>query len=233
MNSDADKRSDDSALAAEYVLGVLPNAERTAVQRRLASDTGLQREVAVWDQHLSPLSEEIEPVAPPQAIWNRIEQQLFPDSKKAAATWWNSLAFWRGFSIAASAALATLAGVLFITPAVQQGAGETLIAELSGETGAIKLAALYDAKTGALKLNRTAGTAAAGRVFELWLIEGGNNPVSLGVLPSDTRTAITIPDRLRQKLANATLAISDEPRGGSPTGQPTGAVLAAGKVIDI
>lgn len=233
MNNDTDKRRDDSALAAEYVLGVLPNAERAAFARRLVSDLALQRDVAAWEQHLSALNEAIEPVAPPRAVWNRIEERVFGATTEPRVTWWNSLAFWRGFSIATSAALATLVGILVTTPTGQQGTGETLVADLSGETGAVKLAAFYDARTGALKLNRVAGTAAAGRAFELWLIEGSNNPVSLGVLPEGNRSTVSIPENLRQKLVDATLAISDEPTGGSPTGQPTGSVLAAGKVINI
>jgi len=39
-----------------------------------------------------------------------------------------------------------------------------------------------------------------------------------------------VPDDLRRRVAGAVLAISDEPEGGSPTGAPTGDVLAVGPV---
>jgi anti-sigma-K factor RskA len=66
----------------------------------------------------------------------------------------------------------------------------------------------------------------------LWLIAGGNAPVSLGVLPDSGIVALAFPVDLKDQLRGATLAISDEPDGGSPTGQPTGAVLATGVVSD-
>jgi anti-sigma-K factor RskA len=41
---------------------------------------------------------------------------------------------------------------------------------------------------------------------------------------------VSIPATLRDAIQTATLVVSDEPPGGSSTGQPTGAVLATGKV---
>jgi anti-sigma-K factor RskA len=38
-------------------------------------------------------------------------------------------------------------------------------------------------------------------------------------------------DRTRELVAGATLAISVEPIGGSPTGQPTGPVILTGKLM--
>ena len=65
----------------------------------------------------------------------------------------------------------------------------------------------------------------------MWLIaDGAGAPVSLGVLPAAQFAELAIPADQIAALAGATLAISDEPLGGSPTGQPTGAILAVGKV---
>jgi anti-sigma-K factor RskA len=56
----------------------------------------------------------------------------------------------------------------------------------------------------------------------------------LGILATDeTINEIIIPESLRIKMVGATLAISDEPAGGSPTGAPTGAVLAAGEITTL
>jgi anti-sigma-K factor RskA len=52
----------------------------------------------------------------------------------------------------------------------------------------------------------------------------------LGVLPADPTTAVILPEALRADVADLVLAVSDEPPGGSPTGAPTGAVLAVGQV---
>ena len=67
--------------------------------------------------------------------------------------------------------------------------------------------------------------AARDRDLELWILPPGAKGVaSLGVLPVTGRTL-----RLPSMPPTGTqLLISLEPRGGSPTGQPTGPVLYAG-----
>jgi anti-sigma-K factor RskA len=55
--------------------------------------------------------------------------------------------------------------------------------------------------------------------------------VSLGVLPASALAVVSVPEALRTATIGGTLAISDEPVGGSPTGAPSGAVLAVGSVI--
>ena len=78
-----------------------------------------------------------------------------------------------------------------------------------------------------------AGARAEGKDFELWMIEGKNAPVSMGLIPSGQTVHIELTPALQQKLAKgAVLAISLEPKGGvaSETG-PTGPVLFKGELI--
>ena len=177
-----------------------------------------------------PLGFGIEPVRPPSRVLHAIEARLFVP---AARRGWRGLLFWQGLSVASLSALAVMVALYVRLPSPPPATNTVYIAELEGATGAVRLAALYDARTGVLKLNRTEGTAATGRAYELWLIEGQDRPVSLGVLPVDQRSTLALPEALRAKIGSAVLAISDEPAGGSPTGQPTGAVLATGKVSAI
>ena len=105
---------------------------------------------------------------------------------------------------------------------------------MQADASPVRYVALYQAGTGSIDLTRLAGEPAAGRDFELWLIEGGNAPRSLGLLPDSGPARITLPPSLASRLSGgATLAISDEPVGGSPTGAPTGAVLALGELRGI
>ena len=64
----------------------------------------------------------------------------------------------------------------------------------------------------------------ANRSAELWWIGADGTPVSVGVLPDTGRQGLT-----RQGLTGdepaPTFAVSIEPRGGSPTGAPTGKVI--------
>ena len=83
-------------------------------------------------------------------------------------------------------------------------------------------------------LSLVSGERAAGKDFELWMIEGKNAPVSMGIIPAGQTTHIPVTPAVQQKLAQgAVLAVSVEPTGGSPTGQPTGPVVAAGDLKGI
>jgi anti-sigma-K factor RskA len=56
----------------------------------------------------------------------------------------------------------------------------------------------------------------------------------MGVLPTDNIYEVDVPEELQAAMSSeAVLAITDEPEGGSPSGKPTGAVLAAGPVQQI
>lgn len=221
----------DEVLAAEYVLGVLPHPERQAFAARLENDDALRSEVRFWSEQLSPLADEIEAVEPAAAVFKSIENRLF-DESAIRRSLWSSLAFWRGLAIACLAAI-VFAGIYVASLPGPAPDRPSYVAEISGDAAAVRLIVLFEPDTGLLKLNRTDGLPQAGRDFELWLIEGDSNPISLGVLPADKKTALLVPENLRNRFPNAVLAVSDEPQGGSPTGQPTGAVLATGAIAEI
>jgi anti-sigma-K factor RskA len=66
----------------------------------------------------------------------------------------------------------------------------------------------------------------AGSDYELWALPKGRAPVSLGVLPAEGATSRTLTAIQKEALASSSqVAVSIEPRGGSPTGQPTGDVV--------
>jgi anti-sigma-K factor RskA len=80
----------------------------------------------------------------------------------------------------------------------------------------------------------TPAALASGRDAELWLIPPGGKPLSLGVIARTKPTSVNLrPDLLAQLSARALLAVSVEPRGGSPTGQPTGPVVAKGAISGV
>jgi anti-sigma-K factor RskA len=64
---------------------------------------------------------------------------------------------------------------------------------------------------------------------ELWVIPSDGKPRSLGTMASRRQMHMQLADALAQLLQQgATIAISVEPPGGSPTGAPTGPVVASG-----
>ena len=67
--------------------------------------------------------------------------------------------------------------------------------------------------------------------FELWLLPADKSkPISLGLLPQKGATTLKVPVEVVPLMDSGALAVSLEPIGGSPTGQPTGAVLYLGKL---
>jgi anti-sigma-K factor RskA len=77
-------------------------------------------------------------------------------------------------------------------------------------------------------------TIAAANSFELWMLPGegpDQAPVSLGLIPASGEISLRLTAELAAALVAAGgLAVSLEPAGGSPTGQPTGPILYQGVI---
>ena len=204
---------EDDALAAEYVLGVLDLAERTAVDARVKQDSVFAASVAAWESRLAGLNDAYAEVPAPNLL-PQIEARLFPQAAKPARNWFGWLA---GLATAAAIAIA----VVVVVP---RGASPEFVATLTAADQPLVFAASYTG--GTLTLNQTKGAAAgAANDYQLWLIVGDAAPVSLGLIdaPTISRPVATLPE-------GAVIAVSLEPAGGSTTGAPTGPVLVTGVV---
>ncbi len=230
MTAEGDHSDDDIALAGEYALHLMDADARRAFEARLAREPALRDLVRDWDENFIVMAEGFSPVAPPARLKAAIEKRLFAETaapRRAGSPF--------GWILGAlSAGVLALLLVVFLPDTRLAPEGPAYIAEIAAEDGSLVVEARFDPESGGLSIERQAGAAAAGRVLELWLIaEGAAAPVSLGVLPEEQSATLGIPETLVAALAGGTLAISDEPPGGSPTGQPTGAVLAVGAVTGI
>jgi anti-sigma-K factor RskA len=219
----------DSVRAAEYALGVMQGAARNDFSRRLALEPTLAAAVRQWDEHFVSFAEDIAPEQPPRHIEAALEKRLFSGTtSQQKSSLWNSLGFWRGLAAASFAAVVAL-GAWTLQPVTDTA----MVAQVAAEQGNFKLVAYYDEGKAELRLNRVDGAAATGRSLELWLIAGTDAPVSLGVLTDAATTRVNVPASLQAKFKGGILAVSDEPSGGSPTGSPTGAVLATGSLTEV
>jgi len=226
-------QEEDVHLAAEYALGVLQGPDRQAFERRLAQEPVLAAEVRDWDESFAGLASGYVSATPPVQNWSRIQQRLFGREREdLKPSLWSSLGFWRGLTALSLAGVIGL-GAWNFRPTQPGPESTSVIAQVQNEAARLKLAVAFDVNTGELRLNRLEGAPAAGRSLELWLIAGKEAPVSLGVLPLAATSHITVPDSLRDKMVGGVLAVSDEPEGGSPTGSPTGAVLATGELTRV
>ena len=138
--------------------------------------------------------------------------------------------FWRGFALASALAAACLGGLIYL--GAVNGAAP-LIATIEGGGNRVFVATI-DARRGTVSVVPASYSADATRVPELWLIPADGKPRALGLLRADRTVTIAIPPEFAsQTVSNATLAVSLEPPGGSPTGAPTGPVIGAGKLTSL
>ena len=227
--SDQGHRHEDESLAAEYVLGVLPDAERKAFAARLSADAALRTQVQFWEQQFSAFNGDYAASNPPPALRAAVHARLFGTEVKSG--FWHRLSFWRTLSFASLAALAL---VVALPSFNNTNLKPNSVAELAiQQGGGVQLAAYFDPNKKVIRYNRLSDAAATGRDFELWVIIGKDAPVSLGVVPAEKNGVIKVSATLAAQMSDAVLAISDEPKGGSPTGKATGAVLSVGKLTPI
>lgn len=226
-------RSRDEVLAGEYVLGVLSGADRQKVDARLRHDRQFAAMVKRWEENLIQFNDDYAEAPPPDHLFSKIEDRLFMSPATVAAakgSLWNSLVLWRGLSFASIAALGLVVGFDY-AERMRPKPQTALTAELAGENQAIALHARYDGTSGRLSVTPVASGGADQKSLELWLVEGDQAPISLGVLPQTGQGELDVPQDLRDRLASGVvLAVSLEPFGGSPTGQATGPVIALGEV---
>lgn len=224
-------RSRDEVLAGEYVLGVLSMQDRRVVEERMRHDRPFAAIVSRWETNLSAFNDEYEGVAPSRETFKQIEARLFGDAVKPPSFSqgiWNSAVFWR--SLAFACIVVAVSAVIFASGVVPQPKGPTpLVADLSAANSGVNLLASYEVQSGRLKIVPVATGKPEEKSLELWLVPGSGTPRSLGVFQPGESGELVIPADLRNYVADgATLAVSLEPFGGSPSGQVTGPVIASG-----
>jgi anti-sigma-K factor RskA len=221
--ADAD---DIDALAGEYVLGTLDAAERRAAELRLSSDAAFRSAVAAWESRLQPLSDTARPEPPARDLFAEIMARLADDIGRGGnvevASLRRRVARWRLATAIATAA----AAVLLVVALSGKPTPEKYVATLTPQGGAPGFVLTVDTVRHTLTVSRITDAAPAGKSYELWAIEPGAKPRSLGVVTkANYQRPLDVP------ADNLTLAVSVEPEGGSPTDAPTGPVVFSGALV--
>ncbi|KNC13120.1 hypothetical protein AC790_10810 [Pantoea sp. RIT-PI-b] len=208
----------DDALSAEYALGTLSGLARLRFATRLRAEPTLAANVARWQAMLAGLDSQLGPITPPEKVWKKIALSL-PEKREQPPQ-----RRYVGWMLAASiAAIALIATFLLQPPTL------TPLTVLSDAQHREQWVVSADSKLAQLSLTPLHPAAlTASNSLELWLIPAGKAPISLGLLDSQNATAIALKNR--NLVRSDMIAISLEPQGGSPTGQPTGPVLYSGQL---
>lgn len=219
-------QQEDDALAAELALGLLEGEEAKAAVTRLSEDPAFAQNVRDWQERLSGMAEGMTPVMAPARAWQGIREKLGHVAAPLTEDPTRSHPWWRGPAgiFAGLCAVAAIALFLWLPGSVQDTSGPAYRAELISEDEALRIAARLESRE--IEVTLEQGSAAEGRDFEIWWIEpDGSAPVSLGVIPESGSARVSLPEGATPG-ESVKIAVSNEPTGGSPTGQATGAVLA-------
>ncbi len=205
-------------LAAEYVLGTLHGRARARFERLMQQDRQLRDDVADWQTRMMPLADSLAPIKPRGRVWRDIRSSLGFDTVSR-----RSFLFWRNLGVFSSAA-AILMAVYISTASLHTSAHDYIAIIADKHAKPIWLFSSNDTVISIKSL--VPSTVIAGRSLELWLLPDGGQPVSLGLLPLNGNKTRLLPHAVAKLMANShALAVSLEPAGGSPTGQPTGPIL--------
>lgn len=246
------------ALAAEFALGLLSPEDAARAEARAASDAAFAAEVERWRRNFLAFDRTSAMASLPPDLWSRIEARLelpadapsletsrsaelreagrLPVSSAEAAAdsrrrlfgmIWESLAFWRIGGLVATAAAIVIA--MGLGSQLQQArSAPVLVAILQtpdNQTAAV-VNAFADGRTELVPL--TTFTVPAGRVLEIWTLwDRQVGPRSVGLLQAMSTARLRLDNLPRGE--GQLFEITLEPAGGSPTGRPTGPVLAIGR----
>ncbi|MGU3360747.1 anti-sigma factor domain-containing protein [Methylobacterium sp. M6A4_1b] len=243
---------------AEYVLGTLPLPERAAVDLELAVDPAARAARDAWERRLAPLALAAPEVAPGPGVWPAIARQVASDASAGRpgagrspaslglaanddriGALQGSLRRWRlatGAAAALAAGLALFVAVGGPRPGTGLDDGRYLAVVSSGGEAPALLVSI-DTRAGTARVRPVGAQTPSGHSLELWYVGAGAAPKTLGLVGTGAKALDKALDKARilpargDALAAGTFAVSVEPAGGSPTGQPTGPVVYSGKLI--
>jgi anti-sigma-K factor RskA len=227
-------REDQLAAAGEYVIGALEGADLAAFEAQMASDAELAATVRRLQEQMQALDDTAVAMPVGPDLWSGIEARLgpqdaAPERAVRAAQAIRTKPVTRPW-LALAASVVVAAGIGFATGSLMQPEARpvviaVLIDEGGGEPGAI-VEAFADNSVRIVPLEAFA--VPEGRILEVWTLpDPATGPVSLGTF-TDPQSIRLAGASLPQPQAGQLYEITLEPAPGSPTGRPTGPILAKG-----
>jgi anti-sigma-K factor RskA len=230
--------------AGLYVLGALNPEEMRAVRADAERDPALAADIVAWEQRLTPLVHLLPLMPVPDTLWQELETRLNRLSSGGQAIGQiyqpplrqrtrrrgerQAMEAWRAVAFGAMALAASLA-IIMLTRSQQPPPALAMIMPAQPGLGGWLVSVKPDGEIHAVAQGALSHTLA--QDFELWaLADGSTTPVPLGLLPQTSSTVLRPHDLPKHQF---TLLVSLEPKGGSPTGLPTGPVLFSSQPITV
>jgi anti-sigma-K factor RskA len=238
----------DNVTAADFVMGLLDDADHAAAERRLATEPSFAQAVSAWRERLADLDLTAEEAPPSPALWQRIADatrvapiDALPSARAAlrGATLWDDIRFWRGLGIGGAFAALLFATIMIGALATSRQLRHDMLAlaqrkpvyvavlvnDTTKEAGAI-VNAFANGRVELIPLRPI--EVPAGRTLQVWTLwDRAIGPKSIGVTGQPRTLQLdleSLPETRQDQLFEITL----EPEGGSPIGRPTGPILFKG-----
>lgn len=223
-------RKDIPAIADEYVLGLLEQQDAERLEGDMEVDAALRAAVAASRERFLPLDTGIRPAAVSDDLWTRIEtalpEQTRPGHETPSRPANDNRGGWRIAAISAMAATVVLGvGLAFsllrtVEPVVvavlvnEAGDVQAVVEDFGSEQAVIRMLADFEVPQE--------------KTIQVWTLPSRETgPVSLGLI-NGIRSAQLAGPALPAPRSGQLYEITLEQAGGSPTGRPTGPILAKG-----
>jgi anti-sigma-K factor RskA len=228
---------DDDFAAAEYALGTLDATERATLAARRLREPELDEAIRGWEARLAPLGEAAPEIEPPSDLLPAIEARIRGARAErpgggAIVALERSIRRWRAAAIAASLVAALLAIGFAARETGRGSVPREYVAILQKDAASPAFEVTVNLDKQELTVRPVLAQAPPGKAYELWLIDAKLGARSLGVVGDRSRAA-SLSAYDPEVVQNATFAVTVEPPGGSPTGQPSGAPVFVGKLIPV
>jgi anti-sigma-K factor RskA len=224
--------------AAELALGLLDGEDRAQALRRVLAEPGFAAEVEAWRGRFADLFDAWPEAEAPADGLPRLDRVLDP-AQPAAIPRGATGRLWPGLAAASSLIAACLLLFVLLRPSLtplapvapqpaRSANAPMLMAAIMPSEGGAPAAAMYDPSSGKFSM-AAAPMGKPGHSAQLWMIGADGVPHSLGLMHPHAPTEMMLPPETRAHMADGVMiAVSLEPMGGSPTGLPTGPVIAKG-----
>ena len=227
-------------LAGEYVLGTMSSRARRRFVQLMEERRYIREAVEVWERRLHPLAGRIEPVQPHHRVWEGIRDELRShqgqkSGQNSSSGLLRNLLIWRSLAIVASILCAFLVYELLKSPTIPEMPSYVAVLESDNHTPMLVAKAIQQPSMRMVIKMMDESIISPDKDLELWCFMQGSDRVwSMGVLQRSGETVLPL-DQESWDMVNesASLAISAEPMGGSPTGRPTGPIMYSGNFVSL
>lgn len=218
-------------IADEYVLGLIEGADLAEIEHAMDRDVELRAAIAASRDRFLPLDTGASPAAATEQLWQRIDAALPGQTRSGAITSIanasdNRMNRWRVAAISAIAATLLLA--VGLAYSLTRTAEPLVVAVLINAAGEVQ-AVVEDFGNEHATIRMLADfTVPRDKTIQVWTLPSREmGPVSMGLIDGVRSARLDgpeLPTPKNEQLYEITL----EQAGGSPTGRPTGPILAKG-----